>query len=199
MLKVGLTGGIGSGKSTASSILAKLGSYVFDADTKAKIILNNNEDVQNTIIKEFGNDILDHDRLIDNKKLAIVAFQDEEHQIILNSILHPFVFRALDSQFDKISNQNKHASFIVDGALIFESGMDQHLDLVLLIASSLKLRIERALNRGTLSREDIIRRNELQWTDEDKATSADYTIYNNGTEKELEEKIKEFHKEHIYR
>ena len=75
--------------------------------------------------------------------------------------------------------------------------MDQHLDLVLLIASSLKFRIERALNRGTLSREDIIRRNELQWNDEDKATSADFTIYNNGTEQELEEKIKNFQTEHL--
>ena len=197
MLKVGLTGGIGSGKSTASSILANLGSYIFDADTEAKIILSNNEEIQNNIIKDFGNDILDHDGLIDKKKLATVAFQDEEHQIILNSIIHPFVFRALDNQFDKISNQNKHVSFIVDGALIFESGMDQHLDLVLLIASSLKFRIERALNRGTLSREDIILRNKLQWTDEDKATSADYTIYNNGTEKELKDKIKKFHKEQL--
>jgi dephospho-CoA kinase len=199
MLKVGLTGGIGSGKSTASFILAKLGSYVFDADAEAKKILNDNEEVQNNIIDEFGSDILDHDGVIDNKKLAEIAFQDEDHQMILNSIIHPFVFRTLDKQFDKISKQNKHTSFIVDGALIFESSMDQHLDLVLLIASSLKFRIERALNRGTLSREDIIRRNELQWTDEDKATSADYTIYNNGTEKELEDKIKEFHKEHIYR
>ena len=197
MLKVGLTGGIGSGKSTASSILAKLGSHIFDADAEAKIILNNNEEVQNNIIKEFGNDILDLDGLIDKQKLALVAFQDEEHQIILNSIIHPFVFREMDKQFDKISNQNKHASFIVDGALIFESGMNQHLDLVLLIASSLKFRIERALNRGTLYREDIIRRNELQWTDEDKATSADYTIYNNGTEKELKDKIKIFHKEQL--
>ncbi len=197
MLKVGLTGGIGSGKSTASSILAKLGSYVFDADTEAKIILNNNEEVLNNIIKEFGDDILDHDGLIDKKKLAEIAFQDEEHQIILNSIIHPFVFRELDLRFNNISSQNNHTGFIVDGALIFESGMDQHLDIVLLIASSLKFRIERALNRGTLSREDIIRRNELQWTDEDKATSADYTIYNNGTEKELEEKIKIFHKDYL--
>ena len=197
MLKVGLTGGIGSGKSTASSILAKLGSYVFDADTEAKTILEKNKDVQDNIIEEFGNDILDHDGLIDNRKLAKVAFQDEDHQIILNSIIHPFVFSALDKQFDKISKQNKHASFIVDGALIFESSMNQHLDIVLLIASSLKFRISRALSRGTLSREDIIRRNELQWPDEDKATSADYTIYNNGTEKELEEKIITFHKEHL--
>lgn len=199
MLKIGLTGGIGSGKSTASAILAKLGSYIFDADAEAKKILNKNKEVQKNIIEEFGSDVLDHNGLIDKKKLAKVAFQDEDHQIILNSIIHPFVFKELDTQFTKISNQNKYASFIVDGALIFESSMDQHLDLVLLIASSLKYRIERALKRGTLSREDILSRNELQWTDEDKAEMADYTIYNNGTEKDLEEKIKEFHKEHIYR
>ena len=197
MLKIGLTGGIGSGKSTASSFLAKLGSYVFDTDTEAKIILDNNEDVQNNIIEEFGSDVLGHNGLIDNTKLAKVAFQDEDHQMILNSIIHPFVFRKLDKQFDKILSQNKHASFIVDGALIFESGLDQHLDSVLLIASSLKYRIARALNRGTLSKEKILRRIELQWTDEDKAASADYTIYNNGTEQELEEKIKIFHSEHL--
>jgi len=197
MLKVGLTGGIGSGKSTASAILAKLGSYIFDADAEAKVILDTQKEVQNNIIEEFGSDILNQNGLIDNAKLAKIAFQDEDHQIILNSIIHPFVFQEMDKQFNKISKLNKHASFIADGALIFESSMDQHLDLVLLIASSLKFRIERALNRGTLSREDIIRRNELQWTDEDKATSADYTIYNNGSEKELEEKIKIFHREHL--
>ena len=197
MLKIGLTGGIGSGKSTASSFLAKLGSYVFDTDTEAKIILDNNEDVQNNIIEEFGSDVLGHNGLIDNTKLAKVAFQDEDHQIILNSIIHPFVFRKLDKQFDKILSQNKNASFIVDGALIYESGLDQHLDSVLLIASSLKYRIARALNRGTLSKEEILRRIELQWTDEDKAASADYTIYNNGSEQELEEKIKIFHSEHL--
>ena len=199
MLKVGLTGGIGSGKSTASSILSKLGSYIFDADAEAKIILDSNKDVQNNIIEEYGSDVLGHDGIIDKKKLAKVAFQDEDHQIILNSIIHPFVFKELDKQFNKISNQNKHASFIVDGALILESGLDQHLDSIVLIASLLKYRIERALKRGNLSREDILRRIDLQWTDEQKAEMADHTIYNNGTEKELEEEIKEFHKEHIYR
>ncbi|MCK4903327.1 MAG: dephospho-CoA kinase, partial [Candidatus Marinimicrobia bacterium] len=67
------------------------------------------------------------------------------------------------------------------------------------IASLLKYRIERALKRGNLSREDILRRIDLQWTDEQKAEIADHTIYNNGTEKELEDKIKKFHEEHIYR
>ncbi len=197
MLKVGLTGGLGSGKSTASSFLAKLGSYIFDADAEAKKILNTNTDVQNAIIEEFGDDVLGHDGNINRQKLAKIAFQDEEHQIVLNSIIHPFVFKILDKQFDIISTQNKHVSFIVDGALIFESGLDQHLDSVLLIASSLKYRIERALKRGNIQREDILRRIELQWTDENKAESADYIIYNNGTEKELEEEIKSFHKEHL--
>lgn len=199
MLKIGLTGGIGSGKSAASSIMTKLGSYIFDADPEAKMILDNNKNVQKNIIEEFGNDVLDHNGLIDKKKLAKVAFQDEDHQIILNSIIHPFVFKELDKQFNKISKQNKHVSFIVDGALIFESGLDQHLDSVILIASLLKYRIERVFKRGNLSREDILRRIDLQWTDEQKAEMADYTIYNNGTEKELEEKIKEFHEKHIYR
>jgi dephospho-CoA kinase len=199
MLKIGLTGGIGSGKSTASSIMAKLGSYIFDADAEAKKILDNNKEVQKNIIEEFGSDVLDHDGSINKKKLAAVAFQDEDHQIILNSIIHPFVFKELDKQFEKISNKNKHTSFIVDGALILESGIDQHLDSIVLIASLLKYRIERALKRGNLSREDILRRIDLQWTDEQKAEIADHTIYNNGTEKELEDKIKEFHEEHIYR
>ncbi len=198
MLKIGLTGGIGSGKSKVSSFLAKLGSYIFDADTEAKKLLNDNENVQKDIISEFGSDVLDHTGKIDRKKLAKVAFQDEDHQIILNSIIHPFVFRELDKQFEKISNQNKYASFMVDGALIFESGLDQHLDSVVLIASLLKYRIERVLKRGNLSIEDILRRIDLQCTDEQKTEMADYTIYNNGTEKELEEKIKEFHEKHIF-
>lgn len=199
MLKIGLTGGIGSGKSTASAFLANLGSYIFDADNEAKKILNTNKAVQKNIIDEFGSDVLNHDRLIDKKKLAAVAFQDEDHQIILNSIIHPFVFKELDKQFTKIAKQNKYDSFIVDGALILESGLHQHLDSIVLIVSLLKYRIERALKRGNLSREDILRRIDLQWTDAQKADIADYTIYNNGTQEELEEKIKIFHEEHIYR
>jgi len=197
MLKIGLTGGIGSGKSTASAYLAKFGSYIFDADTEAKKILTNNKKVQNDIIEEFGSDVLDADGKIDKKKLARVAFQDEDHQILLNSIIHPFVFEELYSQFEKIAEKGKHSSFVVDGAVILESGLDQHLDFILLIASLLKFRVERALKRGTLAREDILSRIELQWTDEEKSEMADYTIHNNGTEDELKEKIRIFYKNHI--
>jgi len=197
MLKIGLTGGIGSGKSTASAYLEKLGSYIFDADSEAKKILASNEKVQCDIIEEFGSDVLNGDGKIDKKKLARTAFQDEDHQLILNSIIHPFVFNELDNQFTKISTKGKHSSFVVDGAVILESGLDQHLDFILLIASLLKFRIERAIKRGNILREDILRRIELQWTDVEKSEMADYTIHNNGSQEELEEKIRIFHKSHI--
>jgi len=192
MLKVGLTGGIGSGKSTASAHLEKYGSYIFDADSEAKKILKNNEQVQKDIIEEFGSDVLDSDGKIDKKKLARVAFQDEDHQLILNSIIHPHVFTEMDKQFEEISESNKYECFVVDGALLLESGMDQHLDIILLIASLLKIRVERALQRGTIAREDILRRIDLQWTDEEKSEMTDYTIHNNGTQEQLQEKLKVF-------
>jgi len=197
MLKIGLTGGIGSGKSTASSYLEKIGSYIFDADSEAKIILANSEKVQSDIIEEFGSDVLDGDGNIDKGKLARVAFQDKDHQLLLNAIIHPYVFREMDKQFEDISTKGKHSSFVVDGAVILESGLDQHLDFILLIASLLKFRVERALKRGNLAREDILNRIELQWTDEEKSEMADYTIHNNGSQKDLKEKIELFCKSHI--
>lgn len=195
MLKIGLTGGIGSGKSTASKYLAELSAYIYDADTEAKSILFSNDKVQSDLKEEFGSDILNPEDEIDNKKLAQVAFQDEDHQIALNAIIHPHIFNDIDNQFEKISKSKKYTSFIVDGALIFEAGIAQHFDSVILIASSVKYRMERALQRGNLTRDDILRRMDLQWTDEDKADMADHTIYNNGTVKELEDKIKELYKE----
>ena len=88
MLKLGLTGGIGSGKSTASKFFKALGAYVFDADREAKSLLDKNSTLQQDLISEFGTDILDADNNINNKKLGRIALQDENHQIQLNAIVH---------------------------------------------------------------------------------------------------------------
>ena len=85
MLKVGLTGGIGTGKSSVSSLFNDWGAYIFDADSVAKDILNHNNTAQAEIIAEFGTDVLNKDDIIDRNKLARVAFQDENHQLRLNS------------------------------------------------------------------------------------------------------------------
>ena len=185
MLRVALTGGIGTGKSTASKILNELGAFIFDADKKAKNILKNNETVQSELIAEFGTDIMSGDEKIDNNKLARIAFQDQDHQLRLNSIIHPYVFQEIDKIFDDVLEKGKNDIFVIDAALIYESGADTHMDYVIVITALLKIRMERALQRETLSRDEILKRIDLQWPEEDKIALADFVIHNDSTEKEL--------------
>ena len=182
MLRIGLTGGIGTGKSTASKILSDLGAYIFDADKEAKEILLSNETIKNELISEFGSDIMTGDGKVDNNKLARVAFQDQDHQLRLNTIIHPYVFKEIDKCFDKELENGNHDVFVVDAALIYESGADTHMDYVIVITTLIKIRMERALARETLSREEILKRIDLQWPEEEKIALADFVVHNDGTE-----------------
>ena len=185
MLKVGLTGGIGCGKSSVSELFSTWGAYIFDADSVAKEILKNNETAQGEMIAEFGTDILDGSGNIDKQKLARIAFQDENHQLRLNTIIHPYVFTEIDSKFDIILSNKKHEIFVVDAALIYESGADTHMDYIIVVTSHLRLRTQRVMERGGLTREEFLSRLDLQWPDEDKVHMADFVIHNNGTENDL--------------
>ena len=192
MLKIGLTGGIGSGKSEVSKFFQAWGAYIFDADKEAKHIINTDESAQKEIIKEFGSDVIDADQNIDKQKLARVAFQDEFHQLALNSIIHPHVFKKIDSTFEKIQQQNKHNCFVVDAALIYESGADTHMDYVIVITSLLRYRTERVMSRNNMTRDDFLKRVSLQWPDEDKEHMADYIIQNNSDLNNLEIESKKY-------
>ena len=189
MLRVGLTGGIGSGKSTASQHFSSLGAYVINADEEAKNLISTNEIVQNELIAEFGTDIIDGTGSVNKKKLARIAFQDQDHQQRLNSVVHPYIYNLIDKEFNQVLNVRKHDIFIVDGALIFESGYDVHLDYVIVVTAQLKHRMERALGRETLSREEILKRIEFQWPEKEKVNLADFVVHNDGTEKELHKNI----------
>jgi len=156
MLRVALTGGIGTGKSTASKILNELGAFIFDADKEAKNILKNNETIQSELIAEFGTDIMSGDENIDKNKLARIAFQDQDHQLRLNSIIHPYVFQEIDQNFDDVlEKKGTYGIFVIDAALIYESGADTHMDYVIVITALLKVRMERALQRETLVEEVV--------------------------------------------
>ena len=185
MLRIALTGGIGTGKSTASKFLNDLGAFIFDADKEAKNILKNNETVQSELIAEFGTDIMSGDEKIDNNKLSRIAFQDQDHQLKLNSIIHPYVFQEIDKTFDNVLEKAINDIFVIDAALIYESGADTHMDYVIVITALLKIRMERALQRETLTRDEILKRIDLQWPEEDKIALADFVIHNDSTEKEL--------------
>ena len=190
MLRVGLTGGIGSGKSTASNFFELFGSFVINADEEAKKILSSNETVQHELISEFGTDIIDVSGNINKAKLARVAFQDEDHQQRLNSVIHPYIYNSIDDHFNDVLKDGKFDIFIVDGALIFESGYDVHMDYIVVVTALLKNRMERALARQTLSREEILKRIELQWPEEEKVNLADFVIHNDGSEEDLKNNVK---------
>ena len=189
MLRIALTGGIGTGKSTASKILNELGAFIFDADREAKNILKNNETVQSELIAEFGTDIMRGDEKIDNNKLARIAFQDQDHQLRLNSIIHPYVFQEIDKNFDDVLEKGAYGIFVVDAALIYESGADTHMDYVIVITALLKVRMERALQRETLTRDEVLKRMDLQWPEEEKIALADFVIHNDSTEEEFRDAI----------
>ena len=190
MLKIGLTGGIGSGKSSVSQHFKKWGAHIFDADTVAKNILNNNEIAQNEVISEFGTDVLGANGRIDKSKLSRIVFQDEDNQLTLNTIIHPYVFTEIDKDFDLTLSKGENDIFVVDAALIYESGADTHMDYVIVVTSHLGLRIERVLARGDLSRDEFLKRVELQWSDEEKIQMADFIILNNSSEDNLLEEAK---------
>ena len=191
MLKIGLTGGIGAGKSSVSKLFQEWGTYVFDADSVAKEILEENQTAQNEIISEFGTDILNKKNKIEKAKLARIAFQDENSQLRLNTIIHPYIFSEIDKEFDKISQNGNCKLFCVDAALIYESGADTHMDYVIVVISNLKLRIERVMKRGGMTREELLKRIDLQWTDDEKVSMADFVIHNNGSEEDLRQECKE--------
>ena len=197
MLKVGLTGGIGTGKSTASNFFNELGAFVLDTDTEAKNMLSTNDVVQHELISEFGTDIINAAGKIDKEKLARVAFQDVDHQRRLNSVVHPYIYDLIDNSYEKILSDGKHSVFIIDAAMIYESGYDIHLDYIIVITAQLKNRMERALARNTLTREEILKRIEFQWTEEEKVGMADFVIHNDGSEKELNTNIKSLMKKLI--
>lgn len=190
MLKIGLTGGIGSGKSTASSILKEFGAYIFDADIEARRILENNEIVQKELIAEFGTDILNTENDIDRKKLGRISFQDEENQSRLNAVIHPHIFNEIDQQFAEVSAQNdKYKLFVLDGALIYESGADTHMDYVIVVTSKLSNRLARVMERDHMTRDDFFKRKDLQWSDDEKTHLADFVIKNDSTVDELKKSI----------
>ena len=188
MIFIGITGGIASGKSTASSILKEeYNAYVFDADKEAKLLLSNKE-VSKKIIESFPNL-----KSTNPKEMSKIVFKDQENQKKLNSIVHPALRTEMMKRIDKIRNQKKHPIFINDAALIIESGFYEHYynsgAYLILVTSSESIRIKRALSRGNLSEQSIRDRMALQWNDEKKKDYADYIIENNGSVDDLRSAI----------
>lgn len=183
MLKVGITGNIGSGKTTVARIFQALGAAVFHADEEAKLIIN--ETTQKEILtNRFGGHILDNDHNIDRKKLAGLIFNNSEALDFVNHLIHPLVRK----RFKQFCNSDPGATIcIYEAAVIIETGFYKQLDKVILVTAPEALRIRRVIERDHVSEEHVRQRNNNQWPESRKAKYSDFVINNDSNNPLLEQ------------
>lgn len=190
MIFIGITGGIGSGKSYVCSLFAEKKIPIFHADESAKA-LTDRPDVRGEIVSAFGDSMLAIDGTIDRKKLASMVFSEHEKLHTLNSILHPRVFEEFDSWKASLPLHNRYA--LAEAALIFESGMDDKVDYVLSIIAEEDIRIKRVMERDHVNSDLVVARMANQLPAQELIERSDFILHNNGTKEEAAAKVSFFH------
>ncbi len=182
---LGLSGGIGSGKSTVAKILSNLGAVVIDADVIAREVLEPNQAGYQKAIEVFGESILDSDLRIDRKRLAQLVFQNSDELAKLEAIAHPAVI----ARVAQIRNSLPESTVVVyDTPLLFEKNLQGQFDKVLIVVTDSEHRKARLIERG-LELTDIEARIANQATDAQRRTVADFVIENNGSPEQLQDQV----------
>ena len=190
MYKLGITGGIGSGKSTASEFFKKKGAFIFDADSEAKNLFTNNTNLTQRVIATFGSQVTTNNQL-DLKRLSELVFSSKSLQNQLNEIIWPEVSQLMIEAAQKAEIEGLKL-FIVDAALLLEAGFIEFFNSILLITADKSTRIERILNRKNIPEDQIEKRMALQMPESEKKKLAHHIIENNGTLSELNEKLENY-------
>lgn len=175
-IKIGITGGIGSGKSVVSQLLEIMGIPIYDSDTEAKRIIHTHPDVRKELCGLVGNELFQNNEL-DRQLLAAYLFGQPEHARQVNQIVHPKVkedFR----QWASLFSPNKIVG--IESAILLEAGFKEEVDSIIMVYAPLEVRIERAIKRDHAAREQIIKRIEAQMSDEAKRGQADFILLNDG-------------------
>ena len=176
MLRVGLTGSIGVGKTFVTSIFAELGCHVLDADLTAREVVMPGTPGLQAITQEFGEAILNTDGTLDRKRLGALVFADEDRRQRLNHILHPFIIARQDEIMCDWEREDPKGVGIVDAALMIESGGYKRFDKLIVVHCRPEVQLERLMLRDKLSRDQAERRINSQMPQEEKQKFADYLI-----------------------
>ena len=184
---IGLTGGIGSGKSTVLELFKILGVKTYSADESAKKLVNTDPYLINLIKSSFGENIYDKGQL-NSKKLSDIVFENKEKLKLLNSIIHP----AVAKDFKLFLNSNNEDYIVKEAAIIFETKSENNYDKIILIQSPLEIRIERVINRDNISREEVMKRINNQLDENLIIDKCDYVLSNENKE-DLEDKVLSIH------
>jgi dephospho-CoA kinase len=198
MVKLGLTGGIASGKSAVASMLRELGFPVLDADSISHRLMEPGQPAHNEILREFGPDVTNASGRIDRAKLAAVVFADPDKLARLNAILHPRVEQAMLLQFDAWQRSGFRDAVFVEAALLVEAGFTKHLNGLVVTFCTPAQQLERLLARG-MSEVEARRRIAAQLPIDEKLRHATYTIdcsrSLDDTRAQVESLVKKLHKQ----
>jgi len=175
MLKVGLTGGIGSGKSIVAKIFSLLGIPVYQADIAAKKLYDTDDKLRNELKSLFGEHLYNSAGMLDRQKLAGIIFSDKENLRKINELVHPAVIRDFNEYLSSLPENTPYV--IHEAAILYESKMETMFDVIINVMAPENIKIERGISRGA-SENDIKQRIASQWSDKIKAELSDYNIIN---------------------
>jgi dephospho-CoA kinase len=207
VLKVGLTGGIASGKSTVGEMLVALGARLIQADEIAHQLMQPGQEVYAEVVRHFGTQILDPDGRVNRGRLAEAAFGSSAGEgnkglsrvQELNHIVHPEVIRRQERWMEEAGKRDPHAIAIVEAALLLEAGAAKSFDRLLVVTCRPEQRIERWAHRlhvdQETARNEVMRRMAAQFPDEEKIKSADYVIDNSGSLEQTSQRAQEIYRE----
>jgi dephospho-CoA kinase len=203
VLKVGLTGGIASGKSVVGEMFAALGAHIIQADEISRQLMEPGEEVYREVVRHFGSGILNPDGSVNRSRLAENAFgtsagitETKRARVQeLNQIVHPAVIRRQQEWMEQVAQRDPRAVAIVEAALILEAGMAESLDRLVVVTCSAEQRVERWATRLKVDKEaarhEVARRMAAQLPEEEKIEAADYVIDNSGTLRETRRQVEE--------
>lgn len=185
-IKVGITGGIGSGKSFVAKIFQALGVPVYDADKEAKDLMNTNATIKEALINVFGTEVFDADAKLNRSYLSSLVFKNQEKLNQLNMIVHPAVIQ----HGSDWANKQKYAYSLKEAALLFESGSYQSLDYTILVSAPEPVRIQRVMLRDAVDEQQVVDRINKQMPEDEKVLLADFVVVNDGKEALLPQVLK---------
>jgi dephospho-CoA kinase len=192
MIIVGLTGSVGTGKSTVANFFEELGAYVIDWDELARDVVQPHSKAWKEIVEYFGKDILNEDLTINRQKLAEIVFSDKKKLEKLNQIVHPEVFKEDERIADEIKNLDPDALIVKDIPLLFELTRPIFVDRIVVVTASEQTQLRRLVEKG-MSREDAQNRIKSQFPLKEKTKSADFVINNDGSLEETRKQVGEIH------
>lgn len=204
MIVLGITGGIGSGKTTAAGYLRSLGFACVDADQIGRELTAEGSPLLEILDREFGPDgkygrgiailrdsSIEGIKILDRKALASVVFSDEKARARFDEIIHSRMLRIIREQIEELRKKENIRGILLDAPLMYEAGCDTMCDHVILVTAPVEQRIERVMKRDGSTREDVVRRINSQMSDEEKARLADFVVDNSGDTDELCRKLDE--------